>query len=360
MKKALHFSGIATALAILGSGVVFAQVNPVPVESMVIHQITDTIIIDGIQDEVYPNTFELTVLLTDPELTGQWSGNTDHQVFVTLGWRNEGIYILANITDDIDMGTPLDWQTDGIELKINPDKTNDGPDFEWMDDAWEIGVSRGVTDQYRFWNKYLGDNGDPAGGSADNGEICETEPLDGRPGVTFAIVNEEGSYTVEILLPWLFFLPNGATEDSIAVWRGREMGFDIHCPDKDDSNRRDHSIIWDADGTGFEADQANINTSLLGNITFGESLSILNSANTSGILVYPNPASDFVYLYSEQKNFSKIEFINMLGQTMKIVNIASQQEVNVDISDLPGSGCYFIRSSDLDGNVVSIKKLLVK
>ena len=362
MRKNLLYSGIAVAIAILGSGsgsVIAQTINPAPVESMEIPQTSDTIIIDGIQDEAYPEKFQLTNMITDPGFPGKWSGNADHQVYVTLCWRDEGIYIFADITDDIDKGTPLDWHTDGIEFKINPDKTNDGPDFEWKDDAWEIGVSRGDTTKYRFWNKYLGDNGEAAGGQSINGDTCTTDPLSGRPGVTFAIVNEVGKYTVEVLLPWLFFLPGDATEDSIAVWRGREMGFDIHCPDKDDNEIRDHCIIWDADGSGWDADQANKNTSLLGNITFGEATSgIFDVKNTSRILVYPNPASDVVYL-NEPGNVSRVEFINLLGQTVKTVSTTSQL-MRIDISDLPSSGYYLIRSTDLYGDIVSVNKLIVK
>ena len=358
MKKSLFYLGIAVAIGILSSGSVIAQVNPAPVEEMVIPYISDPITMDGILDDAYSPVFKLMNMITDPDYPGKYTGAADHQVYVTLGWRDEGIYVFFDIVDDIDLGSPIDWQVDGVEFKINPDITNDDAAFSYMDDGLEIGISRGVDTVYRFHNPAI-NAPDGSGGSDVIGDTCTTAHKSGKPDLDIAIVNEEGKYTVEVLLPWLFILPNDATEDSIANWRSREMGFDIHCADKDDSDKRDHVFVWDADGSGWDADGANKNTSLMGKITFGERTSgIYNTINNSGsLLVYPNPASDVVYL-DELSDVSTVEFISLLGQTVKTVYITSSELLKIDISDLPASS-YLIRGIDVNGDLVSINKLLI-
>ena len=247
-------------------------IDPNPIESMVVPYLASPITIDGIADAAYPIAFELTKVLTFTP--GEFNGVSDHQVYITMGWRDDGIYIYADITDDIDVGA-LNWDQDGIEIKINPDKSNDGPTFSWANDAWEIGMERDVTANFRYWNKNL-----EAGGNTANGAPVSTGPLTGHPGVVFSVVNEDGHYVIESLIPWLFFLPGGATEDSIPKWRAKEMGFDIHCADNDGTAAgRDHCLIWDMDGdpSSTDADYANVNTALLGNITFGAKVVSINN-----------------------------------------------------------------------------------
>jgi len=358
LTKLALLTGLYASFTVNAQPAGYVYVDPDPVLTMVVHQI-DTIIIDGIADAAYPAPFALENFIT--YTGGEFTGQSDHFVKVQIGWREEGLYIFFDITDDIDKGALLDWGLDGVELKINPDTSNDGEYFEWKDDAIEIGIVRDITDQYRYHIVDIDGEGTEGNGPGDNGEIVAIGPRTGLPGVSFAIINNTGSYTVEALIPWLFFLPLGTTEEEIPAWREKTMGFDIHCADNDQTNTndgRDHAIIWDPDGdpSSTEADMANKNTSLLGQITFGEPLGTKDMKQEQCPSVYPNPAGSVVNIGNLQDARS-LEIINLLGQR-ELILYPESSEIKVDIPDLE-YGIYLVKVIHDDGHV-SMSKLLVK
>lgn len=345
MKKHLLILSLTMAISLSGINLLGAEIDPMPMESMVIKYLTASIIIDGVADAAYPDYFALTRVLTFT--AGQYSGPIDHSVNIRMGWRNEGIYIFADVSDDYAQGD-LNWDQDGIELKINPDTSDDGPNYEWKEDALEIGIESAVDTMYRYYNPTLGY------GAVKNGEIAAVGHRSGLPGVTYKIVRSGASYTIEAFLPWLFILPIGTTEDQVSSWRNKIMGFDIHAADNDGSGR-DHCLIWDWDGSGTDADQSNINTLLLGYISFEQTTS-LNEKISSKLLMYPNPAQDKVN-FENLDNVSTLEFVNLFGQTVKTFNVLTKLE-SVNISGL--SGYYIVKAKDSDRKVLSINKLIVR
>jgi len=337
----------------------YVYVNPEPVSEMVVPYLYDTIIIDGIADSGYPTPVSLQNILTFT--AGEFMNTADHSVTFQMGWRDEGMYLFFDIKDDIDKGSVLDWGLDGVELKINPDLTNDGEYFEWKDDAIEIGFVRDITTEYRYHIVDIDGEGTEGNGPAENGEIVINGPRAGLPGITFEIINNTGAYTVEALIPWMFFLPLGTLESDIPVWIEKEMGFDIHCHDNDvslDNSGRDHSLIWDTDGdpVSTDADKANKNTSLLGSITFGEKTNNIPISRNNRSLLYPNPSSGYLQM-NLPTDVEHIEFINILGQSKLQVDIKSELTL-LDVSELI-SGIYLVKGSSAS-EVVFIEKLIIK
>ncbi len=72
------------------------------------------------------------------------------------------------------------------------------------------------------------------------------------------------------------------------------------------------------------------------------------------ILVYPNPASDYLIIKAE--NIMQIRVLNSLGQVV-IDNVIGSDNTNIDISDLK-SGIYFIHLDTQKGSVT--RKVIVK
>ncbi|HKR05398.1 MAG TPA: T9SS type A sorting domain-containing protein, partial [Bacteroidia bacterium] len=64
--------------------------------------------------------------------------------------------------------------------------------------------------------------------------------------------------------------------------------------------------------------------------------------NTDAFTVYPNPATDFIYLPSGNNSMRQIEIFDRIGQ--KVLNIFSKNESEVNIGNL-GNGIYFIKLS---------------
>lgn len=90
---------------------------------------------------------------------------------------------------------------------------------------------------------------------------------------------------------------------------------------------------------------------LLTNTTLGTS-----EFEKSGIIIYPNPANDFVTIQGiAADNIKKIRIISMLGQVVKTMETPKNQ---IDISNLP-NGIYFVKMQLNDTKMVT-KKLIIK
>lgn len=89
----------------------------------------------------------------------------------------------------------------------------------------------------------------------------------------------------------------------------------------------------------------------IGKMFFGTISGIKKLQNTSNqILVYPNPATDYIYL--KNKEYNKVQIINTSGVTVMTIQ-SSLPEMQINISHLP-KGIYIIK---LDQNVVKFTKI---
>ncbi len=82
----------------------------------------------------------------------------------------------------------------------------------------------------------------------------------------------------------------------------------------------------------------------------------------NNIDVYPNPASDFIYISTGTVNFGEnldIKIIDITGKIVKTINtFVNKEEISVNISDFP-QGLYVI-SLNFDGNIVNRRIMLIK
>jgi hypothetical protein len=367
MKKGLlYFVGLVLAVLLTSFYRLSAQ-DPAPIAEMVIQNIRDTILLDGYSEDAYPDSFQLKTVLTFT--AGKYSGGingNDHSVWIKMGWRNEGIYIFARVKDDKDYGK-MDWGQDGIEMKINPDTSNDGPTHLWKSDAWEIGIARDVDTVFRYYNPTV-----EGSVNCKNGGIVSSGPLlDLVPALSFKVINQVGIYTIEALIPWTFVLPPDTVEGvpnwpatDISAWRNKSWGFDIHAADNDASynnSDRDHCLIWDGDGdpSSTDADKANVNTSLLGYITFGlpTNTSVTPVQKEIGIQVFPNPTRDFIQ-FNNLEGARSIVIYNCLGMMVKSIKVDSQNE-NIQVGDLPNRNIYFYQINYYSKNLPFVGKFLI-
>jgi hypothetical protein len=359
-----------------------SNVSPLPVKRMVIPYLGDTIILDGIKDAAFADSFRLNSVVYFPTPSGESQyvpGNfRDHGAVISLGWKNEGIYVFARITDDKDFGG-ANWSQDGMQIDINVDTTDDDVCGDWTVKDWEIGINRD-TNTVRYSNASLGDayhaiipncNGYAIG--ADTGKWGFGFIYYGKqvPGVKFAMTNNPyKGYTIEALYPWAFLAPD-VPVDSIII---RKMGFDIAVADNDASyfpastGGRDHSLIWDQDGGAdsstiqtalpINADAVNLNTSLMGRITFQPRIltGMKSSFTDYSFSMFPNPANDVVN-FSNLKNAASLEFINILGQTVKSISVSSPS-MQVQLTDLK-RGIYLVRVWNISG-MKAVNKLLIE
>jgi len=74
------------------------------------------------------------------------------------------------------------------------------------------------------------------------------------------------------------------------------------------------------------------------------------------VSTFPNPASDFINLYSEQNNISSVEITNTLGAIVRKEKINNKNK-NVLLNDIP-AGTYFLKTIFSDGKCF-VSKLLI-
>lgn len=148
-------------------------------------------------------------------LTGTVNGSTDLSGKFKVLWNEEGLYLLAQVTDDVQKNDSTDHNDDNVEvyLDIGNDKGNIyGPNDE----------------QFRFgWN---------------DTEFFSLKKAEHKTGVKFAQkdwvdgYNLTRGYNMEIMIPWSTF--------EAGAKNGTLVGFDIHITDDDDGGARDKKIGW--------------------------------------------------------------------------------------------------------------------
>ncbi len=97
--------------------------------------------------------------------------------------------------------------------------------------------------------------------------------------------------------------------------------------------------------------------------TFTTELSTVNlkEPKISSILIYPNPASDRIYIKSNEiAKINRIEMLNTIGKTVRVIEnpVSTSNEVTLKVADLP-SGIYFVRVLS-EGNSQTMRVLVTR
>jgi hypothetical protein len=103
-------------------------------------------------------------------------------------------------------------------------------------------------------------------------------------------------------------------------------------------------------------------TTVTDTLIINTTLSLPAPNNENTILIYPNPASDHITI--DNGNFA-----SMAGYSIKIENNAGQQvfqsainqaQFYVDLSTWTGNGLYFVHLIDVQGNTVTVRKIVLQ
>ena len=95
--------------------------------------------------------------------------------------------------------------------------------------------------------------------------------------------------------------------------------------------------------------------------TFSTELSTVGTNNplASTINIYPNPATDRIYIKSSDiSKISRVELLNTIGSTVRVIENPSKtsNELSLKVTDLP-SGLYFVRVIS-SGNIQTLRVLI--
>jgi hypothetical protein len=91
-------------------------------------------------------------------------------------------------------------------------------------------------------------------------------------------------------------------------------------------------------------------------------MTTLNLKGLNNLIIYPNPAKDYVIVNTGdyfQKTTFTISIVNAIGQTLFEV-LMDQQELKIELNTLGGSGIYFVRIHDDQGSLKDIRKLILE
>ena len=87
----------------------------------------------------------------------------------------------------------------------------------------------------------------------------------------------------------------------------------------------------------------------------------LNNPKASAIYIYPNPASERIYIKSDEiSKISRVELLNTIGRTVRVIEnpVNNVNEISLKVSDLP-SGIYFVRVIS-EGNLQTLRVLIAR
>ncbi len=263
-------------------------------------------------------------------------------------WDGSYFYLFVSITDDVDFSLPPDstgntHTFDCAELFWNPDIDTipiEGNN-NYGTDAIQLRFNRGRVDETAPF-------GDAHG-------VWDSKAESKREGTLFTTANLPTGWSVEARIPWKAILP-----DDLNAYVQIVMGFEVSVGDADDgtpsSGNRDIIKDW-ANNTGVGNEW--LDTRYFGRIILENTAGIngVNNITDASVVVYPNPAVESVN-FDNVINYTTIEIINVLGQTVKTVNIDANSVI-IDATDLNSGALYIAKISDDNGNSV-LKRFIVR
>lgn len=153
----------------------------------------------------------------------QWSGPSDLSAAFQVMWAAEGLYLAVAVNDDVLRAGPDGsnlWQGDGVEIQFDRRLADDFFDARANDDDTQIGLSPDDSFQYVRGYRWL-----PFAGEARFDS----------PG---AVVSTPGQYSMEVLIPWLYFDLSAAE-----LYPGLRFGFNISVNDNDSDAPAQQTVI---------------------------------------------------------------------------------------------------------------------
>lgn len=258
-----------------------------------------------------------------------------------LVWDAAKLYVLVQVTDDIELNWPLasdkaTYQYDNIEFYINPDFANDDAAGAYSGDAKQLRINRGNDADM------IGVGGNWINGGAE---------------VTFIQANTSNGWNVEVGFDWAAMLGPDITP---AV--GSVFGWEISVADADDeantAGPRESIITW-ANDTG--ADNSWRDTRCFGHLKLsgddaGMKPGAVNDITTNAVQCFPNPASDVLNI-TNVSDFSTITISNVVGQTVMTVDVNAS---NLEVSTAKFKSGMYILTFEGKNGLKTIQKVMIK
>jgi hypothetical protein len=294
------------------------------------------IVMDGIAEPGYSEVQTTKVMV-------EWSadpfhGESDYNAVFRLCWNHQALYLLANITDDVEHDYREEYQSPWmfdsfdlfLQLDTNTIDTSYGPN----------------TVKLRFCRGYV---------------IIETPGRAEKSEYGYYTESSDTGWIVELAIPWTAVYSEGNTPEDIDDYMGRSIGFDFSGSDSDNTDgdvtvgNRSHMSFWDLDGEGGLEDLAWAITNVFGYITLMEyegcATPVENTSGKNETICYPNPAGKSIS-FPDLDQESTITIYTLHG--MRLLDAVYRPGEELDISSLQ-SGLYVALINGTDA-VTFIKK----
>jgi hypothetical protein len=258
----------------------------------------------------------------------------DLSAYIKMTWDIEFLYLYLNVTDDNIVTAEADpWQNDGAEITLLMTGTLEGR-AGW-NPFWQPETQPGNQ-------KLMYVYGNTMAQLATQGLNTGTDMRSYEGGILEMWDKDDGSgYEVEMQLPWSGL--NGNDNDSPLIpENGSKFSMNIGVNDNDGSAREDN-VFWAYPNTNNTGDKYALVT-LVDPNAIG-----IKDVGQEQFNVYPNPAKDVLFI-KEAAGIEKISFYSINGQTIKMMKVAEEGILSVNLSDL-ARGVYMMKIVKSDGSV---------
>lgn len=353
-----------TKILLIGVAVLLASQLLMANDHAYIQKTSEAIVVDGTGSEAvwskatkYPFIHKNTTVkpTSDTDLSGFWQA----------AWTDAGIYIYADVTDDV-LNNDLafaNWQTDGVEFYLfaftkkdinvapyNPcyDATQHGLRNIWM---WRPENFTGYANRGRYTDADRSNVG--TGLKFD----CDNFYSKVYTGYTVKGAEKTGSvkgYTVEMYLPWNKM--EIGKDLSITTYKpavGDSLAFEIGVIDNDGNvanNKRRYWALPDNIGDAWSG------ADVCGRIIFTAESAIV-PVKQSELSVTLSSSSKMITVSGEQP-IKCVALYNIAGNQCMLKENIQSKEFKYRYSSL-SSGIYTINVTDVNGNT-KIQKLIIK
>lgn len=248
-------------------------------------------------------------------------------------WSTQGLFVGVDVVDDVWAPSwvtgKADWESDKIEVYYDlSDPQIDGLGASGEMGNYQIGMNFQETTQ---------------------GEgVYHTNGGDGDTSMCYASTTFDaaGAYQAEYFVPASELYTAGMVDGSLLTLAdGTVIGFDVTICDNDDDGVGRKRAVW-ANIGGTDESWNNMDdvglVTLKGTgaeVAVDFNLPISSTAKTSvnNTMVYPNVASEMIYVNAEAAEYS---IINSLGQ---VVMVSETNEINISALE---TGVYFVKAND--------------
>lgn len=205
----------------------------------------------------------------------------------------------------------------------------------------------------------LDGNTTPAGTISWNG---------GSAGDPFLTVDSAGTYNITVTTDDGCVGTDNivVSYSAVAVSLGDTLDLVTGSPITLDAGNAGSTYLWntgattqtiDVDSTG----SFDVMVTDMFNCTASGSVVIVNTTSTNGLninafKVYPNPASNFIMIESDE-NISMVRIVNAIGQITDEINIQNQQQISIEHLS---NGVYFLQFTNNENIVIGQSKLIKK